>query len=109
MSNDETHSDAISRYVTVFQQLKDTETGEEGDRFVIHGEHHGDRCKLEDGDFVPIARPLAVIDVGTEITEDETTDWCNSHAGKAVLAPYFDGMEPDYPTLPDTEEYDVPA
>lgn len=93
----------------MFEQLKGTETGEEGDRFLVHGEHLDDRYTHRDGDFVPVARPIAVLDIGAEITDDETTEWCNSHAGKAVLAPYFEGMEPETPTLPDTEEFDVPA
>lgn len=96
-----------SRYVTVFHQLKETETGEPGDRFIVHGEHHGDRCKHDEemGEFIPIARPIAVIDVGVELTDDETNEWCNSHAGKAVLNQFFPEIEPDDPTLPDVDEY----
>lgn len=96
-----------ARYVTLYHQLKDTETGESGDRFIVHGEYYGDRHIYDDDleDFVPVARPIAVIDVGAEIGDDDLSAWCNSHAGKAVLSPYFPGIEPDDPTLPDSEEY----
>lgn len=96
-----------SRYVTVMHQLKETETGEPGDRFVYHGERLDDSYKFDEetGDFIPVARAIAIIDVGAEITDDDVTEWCNSHAGKHVLAPYFDGLTVDDPTLPDSEEY----
>ncbi|WP_330633751.1 hypothetical protein [Halocatena halophila] len=100
-------SDETSRYITVFHQLKETESGEPGDRFVVHGEKLGDRCKFdeEQGDFIPVARPIAVIDVGTKMADDETIEWCNSHAGKAVLNQFFPEIEPTDPTLPDAGEY----
>jgi len=96
-----------SRYVTVFHQLKDTEHGERGDRAIVHGEQLDDRHILDDDkeDFLPVARPIAVIDVGAEIAEDELERWCNSHAGKAILSKYFDHAEEPDPTLPDCEEY----
>jgi hypothetical protein len=96
-----------SRYVTVFHQLKESETGEPGDRFLALGEHHEDRHKYDEEleDFVPLARPIAVIDAGAEIAEDGLEKWCNSHAGQAVLSRYFDVSEPDDPTLPDVGEY----
>jgi len=95
-----------SQYVTVYHQLKDRETRERGDRFVVHGEYHGDRYIFGDnGDFVPSARPIAIIDVGAKISDDQVTEWCNSHAGQAALSRFFEGIEPDDPTLPDCEEY----
>lgn len=102
MSDSET-----SRHVTVYQQLKVTENFEEGDRFVVHGEYYGDRHTFDEdlGDFVPIARAVAVIDVGIQITDDEVSEWCKSYAGKAALAPLFPELEPDDPALPDSEEY----
>lgn len=95
-----------SRYVTVLHQTKQTETGEPGDRFIVLGERHNGTHKLDDDKkgFVRVARSLAVIDVGTQLTEDEIGDWCNSHAGQHVLCRYFPDHEPDDPTLPDTED-----
>lgn len=95
-----------SRYVTVFEQLKDTDATDEGERLVSHGRELDDRYKIDEEreDFVPIARPIAVIDIGAEITDDELGDWCNSHAGKAVLEQYFPGIEREDPTLPDAKE-----
>lgn len=96
-----------SRYVTVFHQLKDTEHGERGDRVIAHGEHLDDRYKTDDEreGFVPVARPIAIIDVGTELPEDELSEWCESHAGKSVLHQFFPEIEPDDPTLPEVDEY----
>jgi len=96
-----------SRYVTVFHQLKDTENAERGDRAIVHGEQLDDRYILDDHkeDFLPVARPIAVIDIGAEITEDGLEDWCNSHAGKAILSQFFETAEEPDPTLPDVDEY----
>ena len=96
-----------SRYVTVFHQLKDTDGGERGDRLIVHGEHLDDRYVMDDEleDFVPVARPIAVIDAGVEMEHDQLGEWCNSHAGKAILNQFFPDIEPDDPTLPDSEEY----
>lgn len=95
-----------SRYVTVFQQTKASDTGEPGDRFVVHGEELDNQYKLDEDaeDFVSVAEPLAVIDIGAEIEEDGLSAWCNSHAGQTVLKPYFPGVsDVDDPTLPDTD------
>jgi len=96
-----------SRYVTVFHQLKDTEHSERGDRVISHGEHLDDRHILDDDkkDFVPVARPIAVIDIGAEITDDKLESWCNSHAGKAILSQFFDDAEMPDPTLRGIDEY----
>lgn len=98
-------SDEPSRYVTVFQQTKKTEYGEPGDRFITHGEVLDTRYKVDEETerFIPVAEPLAVIDVGAVIEEDDLGDWCNSHAGKAILNPFFPAIELDDPTLPDTD------
>lgn len=91
----------LSRYVTVFYQIRETESGEPGDRFLVHGKERKDRFKLDEDaeDFVKVAKPIAVIDVGVEITDDDVEEWCNSHAGQAVLSQYFPETEPDDPTL----------
>lgn len=103
MSTDED----TSRYVTVFHQIKDTDLGDEGDRLVSLGETRDDRYKRDDEaqGFVPYARPIAIIDAGVEMDGDGLNEWCNSHAGKAVLSRYFQDLEPEDPTLPDVEEY----
>jgi hypothetical protein len=99
--------DETSRYVTVFHQLTDTDNGERGDRYLSLGKEPDDRYKPDDEakGFVAYARPIAIIDAGVKMTEDEFGEWCNSHAGKAVLARYFPEVEVDDPTLPDCEEY----
>ena len=96
-----------SRYVTVFHQLKDTEHSEAGERVISLGKEYDDRYILDEEEegFIPVARPIAVIDVGVEMDNDDLGEWCNSHAGKAALDPYFPNIEPDDPTLPDCEEY----
>lgn len=97
----------VSRYVTVFHQLKDTEHSEAGERVISLGEEYDDRYVLDEETegFIPVARPIAVIDVGVEMDNNDLGEWCNSHAGKAALEPYFPNMEPDDATLPDCEEY----
>lgn len=96
-----------SRYVTVLHQLKPSENGDPGDRTVIHGKRLDDSYQLDEDHegFVPLRRPIAVIDVGVEITEDQVTEWCNSHTGRAVLQRYWPELEVEDPTLPDCEEY----
>lgn len=103
----DSQTDESFRYVTVMHQLKETETGDPGDRLIYHGERLDDVYNFDEEhkEFVPVARPIAVIDAGTEITDDEMTDWCNSHAGKHVLSRYFDDITVEDPTLPDMEEY----
>jgi hypothetical protein len=98
-------NDESSRYITVFQQTKETENGQPGDRFIDHGEVLDRRYKVDEETegFIPVAEPLAVIDAGAEIEKDDLGDWCNSHAGKAVLKRFFPSIEPDDPTLPDTD------
>jgi len=91
------------RKVTVWRQLKANDHHDEGERYVSLGEELDDRYKHEGSDFVPIARPIAIIDAGADISEDGLSDWCNSHAGKAVLEPYFPEIEREDPTLPDAE------
>ena len=98
-------SEERSRYVTVFQQTKETDYGEPGDRFLVHGEDLDTHYKFDEdaGDFIRVAEPLAVIDAGVAFDKDDLSAWCNSHAGQAVLKPYFPEVsEPDDPTLPDT-------
>jgi len=99
--------DELSRFVTVFHQLKETEHSERGERVISLGKHLDDRYVTDDEreGFVPVARPIAVIDAGVEMDDDEMGDWCESHAGKAVLSQYFPEIEPDDPTLPDVGEY----
>lgn len=100
--------DNKSRFVTVFHQIKETENGDVGDRLVALGQEVDDRYIFDEetGEFIPYASPIALINIGAEITDDELNDWCNSHAGKAVLKPYFPTLELiDDPTLPDSEEY----
>lgn len=96
-----------SRYVTVFHQLKDTDTGEAGDRWVGLGEQLDDVYIVDEEQegFIPAGRPIAVIDAGVGLAKDDLEQWCNSHAGQAVLNQYFDVTDPDDPTLPDAEEY----
>lgn len=96
-----------SRYVTVFHQFRDTEALEEGERFVSHGRAVDDRYILseEQEDFRVVARPIAHIDTGVPMTEDDLGEWCDSYAGKRALEPYFPELEYDDATLPDCEEY----
>lgn len=96
-----------SRHVTIYHQLKETVNSEPGDRSAVHGEHFDDRYRINEGmeGFEPVARPIAIIDIGVEITEDELTEWCNSYAGKVALEQFWPDLEVDDPTLPDCEEY----
>lgn len=106
-NKDERVEQSTSRYVTVFHQLRDSDAGVRGDRYISHGRHTDDRHVLDEEEegFLPLARPIAVIDAGVEMTVDEMGEWCNSHAGKAVLQRYFPAVEADDPTLPDSDEY----
>lgn len=96
---------SVSQFVTVFEQTKDWGDNEKGDRYICHGEDLDRRYQIDDKaeDFVPVAKPIAVISVGTELHEYDLTQWCNSDAGKHVLSKYFPEMEASDPTLPDVE------
>jgi len=71
------------------------------------GEELDDRYVYDDEleDFVPVARPIAVIDIGAAIREGELSAWVDSDAAKAVLKQYFPSVEPTDPTLQDCEQY----
>jgi hypothetical protein len=86
--------DEPSPFITVMEHI------ETGDRLVYHG-RQTDRLYTMDDDeseFVPLSKPLVVLDVGVPLTHDEVTTWCRSDAGRALLAPYvddIDGPEPE--------------
>lgn len=92
----EDHATDVSRHVTVFRQLEETDSKGEDERYIAHGKHTNDRYKFdrEQEDFVPVARPIAVIDTGVEMPSANLETWCNSHAGKAVLSQFFADIEP---------------
>lgn len=96
-----------SRFVTVFHQTKEHGSAKPGDRTVSLGRQLDTRYNFDEaeGDFIPVAKPIAVIDAGVELRKDELTEWCNSHAGKHVLSRYFPEIDVEDPTLPDAEEY----
>jgi hypothetical protein len=74
-----------SRYITVAEPFqRDSRVVHVGkyDKYV----HRFDEARA---DFVPYAESVATIDIGTELSSDELTDWCGSDAGRAVLHPYF--------------------
>ena len=75
----------LSRYITIAKTLHT------GLRKVYVGKYdkYVHRFDENTGDFVSLAKSLVPLDIGTEISPDELTEWCNSDAGRAVLQPYF--------------------
>jgi len=81
-------------YVTVFEQTRDTESHDTGERFVALG-YNTRRHMLDDETegFVCQAVAIAQIELHRPLDEDELTEWCNSDVGKLALSPFFDGVE----------------
>lgn len=98
-------ANGASRYVTVFRQLTESDNRDDGERYIAHGKHRNDRYKYnsEQDNFTPVARPIAVIDAGVEMPSDNLDEWCESHAGKAVLSQFLSDVEEPDVTLLDTE------
>lgn len=82
--------------ITVFEQTKETEYHDVGDRYFSLGydtkRHIIDE---EKEDFVSVAVPLAHIELPEPITEDELTEWTNSDLGKLALSRFWDGLDHD--------------
>jgi len=83
--------------VTVFEQTKETENSDAGDRSVRLG-YHPDRLHIldeEEEGFVSVAVPLAHIELHEPIEEDELGDWLQSDVGQLVMQRFFPELEAD--------------
>jgi hypothetical protein len=69
---------------------------EPGDLTVAAGHSRNRHVRDEEKrDFVKVADGVAIIELHQPITGDEVTAWCNSPAGKLVLAHWFEDIEPE--------------
>lgn len=94
--SDETPEEArLNRgIVTVFEQTKESETFEAGERYLSLG-YDGKAFMLDEDaeDFVVQAVPIAHIELPRPMTRDEYSEWLESDAGKLAVSHFFDGME----------------
>lgn len=90
-------------FITVYEQVRETEDFEKGHRYVSLG-YDDERYQLvnkgePEQDFVVQAVPLAHIELYEPLDEDEWGEWVNSPIAKAILAPYFEALDaPDFAT-----------
>lgn len=89
-----------SRYVTIVDRFDD------GSRDVRLGERRDMLYKRDEAtnDFAPYGKPTTILDVGVEITQGEFKQWCNSDAGRSLLAPYFEGLDGPEPEILEESE-----
>lgn len=83
--------------VTVFEQTKDTENADAGDRSLSLG-YHPDKQHIldhEKQDFVSVAVPIAHIELHEPIAEDALGEWVQSDVAQLALNRFFPEMEPD--------------
>lgn len=82
--------------VTVFEQTMDTDTRDEGDRFVKLGygteRHTYDKDR---GEFIRVAVPIARIELHEPVDRETFDEWLNSEVAKMALAHYFPDVQPD--------------
>lgn len=66
-----------------------------GEKVIVSGIERSRHVRDEEAEgFVKIADAVAIIELHTELTDDEVSDWCNSQAGKLALAHWFDHVDP---------------
>lgn len=84
-------------FVTIFEQTKDTENADAGDRSLRLG-YHPDNIhiyKEDKGRFVSVAVPLAHIELHEPMEEEDVEDWIKSDVAQLALERFFPEMEPD--------------
>lgn len=79
-----------------FNRLAEDYDKTPGERVIVSGVRRNQHIRDEElKDFVKIADAVAIIELHSEITEDEVNDWCNSPAGKLALAHWFEHLDPE--------------
>ena len=82
------------RYITVFEQTKDDDNRDAGERFITYG--RDDKRQVYDdelGKFIPVAVPLAHIELPEPVGEGATAQWTQSDLGQLALLPFFPEIE----------------
>lgn len=80
--------------VTVFEQTKESDTFDVGDRYLSQGyDEEVYMLDEEKEDFVVQAVPIAHIELPWPMTDEEYRDWVESDAGKLALSPFFEGLD----------------
>jgi len=78
--------------ITVYEQTKETESNDKGDRFLKLG-YDNEICHLDEEkeDFITVAVPIAHVDLPEPFAGDEElSEWLSTDVGKLAMGQFFD-------------------